>query len=217
MLHLHRNEPKAGSTDARSAAGGTTQATVLFVDLRGYTGLAERLPPPQILPLLNELFDILVAATDMHRGRIYHLAGDGLMAGFGIDDPASAGAGEALAAGTDMLRQFAPVAIRWRRELSIEAGIGVGIHCGEVATGFIGAAGRQAATMVGDTVNVAARLCGRARAGEVLFSAAVASALDAAHAMPAPESFLRLPKFALRGRSAPLDIWCVPAVERLAI
>ncbi len=217
MLLLHGNETKAGSTDARSAHAAATQATVLFVDLRGYTGLAERLPPPRILPLLNELFGILVAATDMHRGRIFHLAGDGLMAGFGIDERASAGAGEALAAGTDMLRQFAPVAIRWRRELSVEAGIGVGIHCGEVAIGFIGPAGRQAATVVGDTVNVAARLCGRARAGELLFSAAVASALDGADALPSPNSYLRLPKFALRGRSAPLDIWCVPAPARLAI
>jgi class 3 adenylate cyclase len=76
-------------------------------------------------------------------------------------------------------------------------------------------------TLVGDTVNVAARLCSRARAGEVLLSCTVAAALGLTqggrdlYAGPIP--VLQLPQFALRGRSAPLDIWCVPSVERLAL
>lgn len=120
------------------------------------------LPPGRILSLLNELFDLLAGATDALRGRIFHVAGDGLMAGFGID---------------------------------------VGIHLGEVAVGFIGPPDRQAATMVGATVNVAARLCGHARAGEVLFSAAIAAALDIDHSQHARQTLSRLLRFALRGRS----------------
>jgi class 3 adenylate cyclase len=70
-------------------------------------------------------------------------------------------------------------------------------------------------------VNVASRLCSRARAGEVLLSCTVAAALDAERAREGsgfmPAAILQLPQFALRGRSAPLDIWCIPAPERVAL
>ena len=91
---------------------------------------------------------------------------------------------------------------------------------GDVAMGMLGPPGKKSMTLVGDTVNVAARLCSRARAGEVLLSCTVAAALELdggsreMHVGPIP--VLHLPQFALRGRSTPLDIWCVPAVERLA-
>jgi class 3 adenylate cyclase len=150
-----------------------------------------------------------------------------MMAGFGVDDDDGGngnggnGAREALAAGHEMLQTFAPIAARWRRELSIEAGIGVGLHLGEVAVGVLGPPRHRATTLVGDTVNVAARLCSRARAGEVLFSCTVAAALEsiAATAGVAVGSrpFLQLPQFELRGRRGPIDIWCVPAEERLAL
>jgi len=86
-------------------------------------------------------------------------------------------AAAALAAGHAMLQSFAPVAARWRGELAVVTGIGIGLHLGEAALGFLGPPGKQAITMIGDTANVAARLCSRARAGEVLFSCAVAAAL----------------------------------------
>jgi class 3 adenylate cyclase len=67
---------------------------------------------------------------------------------------------------------------------------------------------------------VAARLCSRARAGEVLFSCTVAAALSISADAQGGEtatSFLQLPQFELRGRRGPIDIWCVPATERLAL
>jgi adenylate cyclase len=191
-------------------------ATVLFVDLRGYTGIAERLPAPRVARLLEELCGVLGLAIEQHRGKIYHIAGDGLMAGFGLRSPAHEGACEALAAGRQMLVQFLPIAIRWREELQIDTGIGIGIHQGEVALGLLGPTGHKKATLVGDTVNVAARLCNRARAGEVLFSDAVAAAIGAEGTAGGTASFVQLPKFELRGRSDPLNIWCVPALARLA-
>jgi adenylate cyclase len=192
-------------------------ATVLFVDLRGYTGIAERLPAASVARLLEELCGVLGLAIEENRGKIYHIAGDGLMAGFGLRGAIRAGASEALAAGRQMLQQFIPIANRWREELKIDTGIGIGIHLGEVALGLLGPTGHKKATLVGDTVNVAARLCNRARAGEVLFSDAVANALGAEGAADAEPRFLQLPQFELRGRSDPLDIWCVPALARLAV
>ena len=216
--------------------GHIYRASVLFADLRGYTGLAERLSPGQLLPLLDEFFGVLAHVATLHGGTVFHMAGDGIMAGFGgtgvaVTDapegripPGSAplrdGAREALAAGNAMLQQFGAVAARWREALSIEAGIGVGLHLGEVAQGVIGPPGQKFNTLVGDTVNVAARLCGRARAGEVLLSCSVAAALDiddgGRNLYVGPIPVLQLPQFALRGRLAPMDIWCVPALERVA-
>jgi adenylate cyclase len=198
------------------------RVTVLFADLRGYTGLAERLPPASVMPLLDEFLGVLGRATLQHGGQIFHMAGDGMMAGFGVlGDPAGDGAREALAAGHTMLQEFGTVAARWRRDLSIETGIGVGLHLGEVALGSLGPPGRRRTTLVGDTVNVASRLCSRARAGEVLLSCTVAAALDAESAQngfeAVPAAILQLPQFELRGRSEPLDIWCIPAAERVAL
>jgi adenylate cyclase len=203
---------------ARARATKTTRGTVLFADLRGYTALAERLPPARVVPLLDEFFGVLAAATAAHGGQVFHMAGDGMMAGFGVDTVHD-GAQEGIRAGHLILQTFADVALRWRRELDIETGVGIGLHLGEVALGTLGPPGHKRTTLVGDTVNVAARLCGRARAGELLLSCSVATALAAVRVVnghaPMPVAFLQLPQFELRGRSAPLDIWCVPAPERV--
>jgi adenylate cyclase len=203
---------------ARARAAKTTRGTVLFADLRGYTALAERLPPARIVPLLDEFFGLLAAATALHGGQVFHMAGDGMMAGFGVGTVQD-GAQEGLRAGHLILQNFADVAGRWRRELAIETGVGIGLHLGEVALGILGPPGHKRTTLVGDTVNVAARLCGRARAGELLLSCSVATALDVVRAgngqLAMPVAFLQLPQFELRGRTAPLDIWCVPAPERV--
>jgi adenylate cyclase len=209
-------------TRVRPAAVRTAQATVLFADLRGYTGMAERLPAARIVPLLDEFCRTLSIATETYGGSVFHMAGDGMMAGFGAyAEQDGNGASEALAAGHAMLQDFAPIAARWRGELSVEAGIGVGLHLGEVAVGVLGPPRHRATTLVGDTVNVAARLCSRARAGEVLFSCTVAAALNGhggtAGTAAGSTPFLQLPQFELRGRRGPIDIWCVPAAERLTL
>ena len=194
---------------------------MLFADLRGYTGMAERLPAVRVVPLLDEFLRTLAAAAETFGGTIFNMAGDGLMAGFAVDDAGGDGAREALAAGRAMLQDFEPIAARWRKQLKIEAGIGIGLHLGDVAVGVLGPSQHQAITLVGDTVNVAARLCSRARAGEVLFSCTVAAALETtaitAGAAPGQAPFLQLPQFELRGRREPIDIWCVPAAERFAL
>ena len=227
---FERQDSRAGATGVvhskqRRKVGkiqpDVVHATVLFADMRGYTGLAERLGPAMVLTLLDEFFGVLMSATTAFGGQVFHLAGDGMMAGFGIGDPDPVGARAAFAAGHAMLQQFGPLAARWKRDLDVVTGVGVGLHFGEVALGFLGPPGKRAITLVGDTANVAARLCSRARTGEVLFSCSVATALRADGAVSAPLlgslPFLQLPQFELRGRSGLLDIWCVPAAGRLDV
>ena len=216
-----RLRPAGPMLVTRLRAAAVRPVTVLFADLRGYTGMAERLPALKIVPLLDEFFCTLAAAAKAQGGTVFHTAGDEIMVGFGVDDASGTGSRQALAAGHAMLQGFAPVAARWRSALAIDAGIGVGLHFGEVAIGLLGPPGHRAMTLIGDTVNVAARLCNRARAGEVLFSCTVAAELKRCAAPPvAPMGrmpFLQLPQFELRGRRGPIDIWCVPASERLAL
>jgi class 3 adenylate cyclase len=178
--------------------------------------LLDKLPARCRTALLRSIFFTVLARVKVaFGGEVFHMAGDGMMAGFGIRDPRRSAACAALAAGHAMLQSFIPLAARWRDEFSVSTGIGIGLHSGEVALGFLGPPGKQAITMIGDTPNVAARLCSRARAGEVLFSSAVANALDVndnALDMGA-KPFLQLPQFELRGRNELLDIWCVPELE----
>src|ERR1700730_17134018 len=98
---------------------------VLFADLRGYTGMVESLPAARVVPLLDEFFRVLGSAADQFGGEGYHMGGDGIRAGVGMTAKSGGGAADALAAGHAMLQTFAPVAQRWRKELSIDAGIGI--------------------------------------------------------------------------------------------
>jgi adenylate cyclase len=191
----------------------TVRGTVLFADLRGYTTLAERLDPAAVVALLDQFFTVLGQAVEDHEGAVFHLAGDSLMAGFGLADSGTAPVRRAIGASRAMVAAFAPVATSWAHQFGISTGIGVGVHVGPVAYAALGPASMRRATLIGDTVNVAARLCQRARAGEVLFSAGVAAALDRA----AETDIVRLPSYTLRGRETPIEICCVPARERVVV
>jgi adenylate cyclase len=205
------------AVSAPTFSAETSFATVLFAHMRGYTALAENVPPGLVVSLLEEYFDVLSTATEAQGGEVFHMAGEGMMAGFGVRNPPKSGAREALSAGRAMLRLFSLISTRWQREHSIVTGLGVGLHFGEVALAEFAGSGQRTPTLVGDTANVAARLCNRACSGEVLFTSAVADALGTEGTDFGPmierPSFLLLPQFALRGRRALLDIWCAPAPE----
>src|SRR5260370_1566647 len=72
----------------RAAPPQTARVTVLFADLRGYTALAERLAPAQIVPLLEEFFRVLAKAATSHGGTVFHMAGRGPVAVVGVQAPA---------------------------------------------------------------------------------------------------------------------------------
>jgi adenylate cyclase len=206
----------------------TVEAAVLFADLRGYTALAERLRPADVLARLHQFFAVLISVVENHGGQVFHVAGDNLMAGFGLRQKGQNGGWAALASGRAMLAGFSTLGERWHRELGLTTGLGVGVHFGEVAVGLLGPTQYKSWTLIGDTVNVAARLCDRARAGEVLFSAAVLANIHSSPHEPAylarwdgtcairvlPLCYRQLSSLALRGRREPLEIWCLPTTER---
>jgi adenylate cyclase len=213
----------------QSRAVRTVKAAVLFADLRGYTALAEQLAPAEVLSRLHQFFELLLTVVDNHGGQVFHLAGDNLMAGFAVRQQGQNGGWAALASAQEMVSRFTALGEQWYRELGIATSLGVGVHFGEVAMGLLGPPRHETWTLIGDTVNVAARLCDRARAGEVLFSAAVLDNIRSPAHQPAragwwggesaidvvPLPYRHLSFLALRGRRAPVEIWCLPATQRV--
>lgn len=198
----------------RPSGAETTCATMLFAGLRGYDALVEQLPPTDVVPLLREFFAVLTSAVLECGGQIFQIAEADMLAGFGVGDPRHTQIHEALHAARAIQHRFAPFRARWQQQYAIDAGIGIGVHRGEVAIGVFGPGEHEALTLVGDAANVAAQLCRRARAGEILLSAAVHLPPTVTGGAGEPE-LLHLPGLRLHGRSAPLDVWCLPAAVRL--
>lgn len=187
-------------------------AAVMFADMRGFTGISEQLQPAQVVELLNEFFACLTSITFEYDGTVFNMAGDSLMVGFGVPVEQSDGPQRAVLAARRMIEQFHVLAEKWKAQHTIETGLGIGINVGEVIAGNIGSPAYMNYTIIGDTVNIASRLGQRARAGEMLFSEAVKKELDAGGF---DVEALALPPLVLRGRSNPIDIFCVPSTQRV--
>jgi class 3 adenylate cyclase len=189
-----------------------TRAAIMFADMRGFTSLAERLQPSATVDLLNEFFALLTDITFRYEGTVFSMAGDSLMVGFGVPIEQSDGPLRAIRAAREMLDEFAELADIWKERYGVETGLGIGINVGDVVAGNVGSAAYMNYTIIGDAVNVASRLGQRARAGEMLFSDTVKASLD-------EQGFdlqaLPLPSLILRGRTNPIDIFCVPRTERV--
>lgn len=186
-------------------------ATALFADMRGFTSIAEQLPPGDVVPLLNEYFKLLTEIAFQHEGTVFNMAGDCLMVGFGVPFEQNDATVRAFRTAKEMLVRFAELVTRWKRQFDIEAGLGIGINEGEVIAGNIGSPDYMNYTIIGDAVNVAARLGQRARAGELLFPENVKRSLDSTGLDC--EAVL-LSAISLRGRTEPVEIFCVPAPKR---
>lgn len=134
--------------------GEERDITVLFMDIAGFTAMAEHLAPEAVVALLNEHFERSGAAIEAHRGFVEKYLGDGLLAVFGapLDDPEHAA--HAIAAGLACARAAqAPIAAIGR-----PIGVRIGIASGPVLVGNIGGSRRFNYTVIGDPVNLAARI-----------------------------------------------------------
>jgi adenylate cyclase len=148
------------SPDQRGAKEGVC---VLFADICGFTQLSERLPPEQVVVLLNDYFAAMTAAIHRHGGVVDKLIGDGIMALFGQPERLAAPEQAALEAAHEMLARLESLNRDWERAHGLRIACGIGIHAGEAIIGFIGSRRRHEFTAIGDTVNAASRLEGLTR------------------------------------------------------
>jgi adenylate cyclase len=140
-----------------ASVGEDKDIAILFADIRGFTSFTERLPPYDVVYILNRYFQQMGQAIAAHGGHINNYMGDGLMALFGVSGTPGAAlrsvrAGLAMLAAVDKLK---PV---FREIYDIDFDIGVGIHYGEAVIGSIGAENQQRLTVIGDAVNFASRI-----------------------------------------------------------
>jgi adenylate cyclase len=181
----------------------TIRAVIWLSDMRGFTMLADRIPPAALIELLNRYFECQVPAILRHGGEVLKFMGDGLLAIFPLaaEVEPEAVCGAALAAAADVRGAVAALA-DWP-DFAETRGLryGVALHIGELFYGNIGAAGRLDFTCIGPAVNLAARLEGlAARLGRTTL-------LSAAFARDCGAEIVPLGEFALAGFGAPQPVF----------
>jgi adenylate cyclase len=134
-----------------SLEGEEVEVTLMFLDVRDFTGLAEETPAREVLGRLNRLFAAVVPIIDKHQGHVDKYVGDGLLAVFGAPRRQDDHADAALAAALETAR-----AVRDNEELELR--VGIGLSSGRVIAGNVGGAGRFEFSVIGDAVNIAARV-----------------------------------------------------------
>ncbi|MEL6335054.1 MAG: adenylate/guanylate cyclase domain-containing protein [Pseudomonadota bacterium] len=184
-------------------AGGTLPpenrvATVLFLDIEGFTRFSETTPPDRLIATLDAFFDRVGAVVGAHRGTVISLIGDAAMATFNAPLENDDHAADALASAKALLAMSAA-----ERFDGIAFPIRVGVATGPVAAGTVGGQGRRAYTLYGDTVNLAQRLeaANKAAGTRLILSAATWEGAGQ------PEGFERRAGLAIRGRGAAEDAY----------
>ncbi len=167
VLDAIRRQPQ------RIAGIQTRDVTVLFGDLRNFTALTAEMPPARVADMLNEYYDYVTAAVFRQEGFLDKFVGDEIMAVFSVPFEQADHAERAVQAALDIKRRLAALnaARAQRGEPPLDCGLG--IHCGQAAAGHIGSRDRSNYTVVGATVNQAARIEKLTRRGEILISDAV--------------------------------------------
>lgn len=143
--------------------GQRRHLTVLFADIRGFTSLAEKMDPAEVVEMLNAYFTQMVDLVFEHQGTLDKFLGDGLMAFFGAPLPVPEAASQAVACAIAMQRRLMELQEKGATPIP---GIRVGINTGEAIIGNIGSQKRMDFTIIGDVVNVASRLLEVAREQE---------------------------------------------------
>jgi class 3 adenylate cyclase len=188
----------------QAAHGGTfggerTFATVLFIDINGFTRLAERCEPERVMQILNRNLEVIVDTIFRYDGAVLKFLGDGVLAAFGVhqrrDDDVDRAAMAALEIQANLQAAQAFVAEDER------VSVAIGLHCGDLVCGNIGHRDRLDFTIIGDTVNVAQRIQTLAQAGETLVSGDVARAITAGFVLGDER------EASVKGRDEPVQVY----------
>ena len=195
--------------DGAALGGEEREVTVLFSDLRGFTTLSEKLPAPALLALLNRYLDRMSGEIERHGGVIDKVIGDAIMALFGAPVKQADSADRAVAAALAMEHALAAL----NRELAAEGhptlALGIGINTAPVVAGNIGSHRRLNYSVIGDGVNVAARLQSLTRDAAYRTNIVTSVATRAAVRDTAAFCFRPLGSVQVKGRSGAVEIYAV--------
>jgi adenylate cyclase len=153
------------------------EIVVVFVDLRGFTPFAETSEPEEVMSVLREYHAAMGEAILAHEGTLERFTGDGMMIFFNDPVPVADPQARAVRMALAMRQTVEALTARWRK-LGHELDFGVGIAQGYATIGAIGFEGRWDYGAIGTVTNLAARLCGEARPGQILVSRRLYGAID---------------------------------------
>jgi len=153
------------------------EVTVVFLDLRGFTAFAETTEPEEVMGVLREYHAEMGKLILDHEGTLERFTGDGMMVFFNDPVPVPNPAERAIRMALAMRDRVAELIVRWQKR-GYELALGVGIAQGYATIGAIGFEGRWDYGAIGTVTNLAARLCGEAKGGQILVSSRVAGALE---------------------------------------
>lgn len=181
--------------------GISKRITILFLDIRGFTSLSEKLTPAEVVDVLNTKFTMITNTTLQFNGTIDKFIGDAAMILFNA--PLDVEDHEKMAVYTayQIQKNMKPIRDQLLEKYGVEVAIGIGIHTGNVVIGNIGSYLRMDYTAIGDSVNTAARIESGTTAGQILVSEEVyKKTADIAQYGPAEEKLFK-------GKSQPIPIY----------
>ena len=160
--------------DAKLNLGGEErEVTILFSDIRGFTSMSENMSPENVVSTLNEYFSDMIDIVFKYNGTLDKIIGDELMIVYGAPISAEDDTQRAVTTAVEMQKQITRLNKKRRKRKEIPISAGIGINRGIVVSGNIGSRDMMDYTVIGDTVNLGARLCSAAGPGETLVSSTV--------------------------------------------
>ncbi|PYV09474.1 MAG: hypothetical protein DMG23_10735, partial [Acidobacteria bacterium] len=196
--------------------GGENQlATVLFADIRGFTRMSENLDPPRVVDLLNEFFTQMTDLLFENGGTLDKYLGDGIMALFGAPIARVDDIPQAVKTAIEMQCALERLNNVWMARGQRPLRMGIGVNTGQVTAGNIGSTRRMDYTVIGDAVNVAARLCAHAAGGQILISESTFRGLDGSY------PYKKLEPIRVKGKELPVEtyeiLWAEAAPRSTAV
>jgi adenylate cyclase len=181
-----------------------TEVTVLFSDISGFTSLSSTLHPMQVMDLLNEYYPVMADIVFRYEGTLEKYIGDALMAIWGAPFPQPDDADRALRAAVEMQHALTGLNAKWKSQGRQELKIHVGLNTGRVAAGNIGSEHYLQYATIGDTTNVASRICSAANDGEICMA-------ETTHQRLRERSWplTKLPPVQVKGKVEPLTLYRV--------
>jgi adenylate cyclase len=190
--------------------GKRVKATIFYSDIRGFTAMSESMTPEQIYDQLNEYFEEMCKIVFKYGGYVDKFIGDCVMAVFSAPYQTPDDARNAVTSAVKQQEKILELSARWKAEGKKEFTVGMGVNTGEVVMGNLGSSSRMNYTVIGDNVNVAARLYNVAKGGEIIISETTyEECKDIIEVEP-------LEPVLVKGKNRPLEIYNVTALKTAA-
>lgn len=187
--------------DSLNLGGTESEITILFSDIRGFTSMSEKLSPTEIVKLLNKYFKSMIDVVFKYNGTLDKIVGDELMVLYGVPLKGEDDTDNAVKTAIKMFQALDKFNEKIVKEGYKPFKIGIGINKGKAVSGNIGSEQQMNYTVIGDTINLGARLCSHAKSGEILISSSVKGIISNDY------PFKKIPSIEVKGKSKPIDVW----------